>query len=283
MTYSFESPKVFDKLLLPADSNLRETVTISNPLGEDFSIMRTVSFNGILNSLSTNYNRRNEQAGLFEVARVYIPKALPLTELPHEIPTLTVGMYGNMDFFDLKGIVEHLFDVLGMSNSVEYLPEKEIVWMHPGRTASVKVNGDTVGYLGELHPVIAKNYEIGTKAYMAVLDLEKIIAYTDRNVTYKPLPKFPGMTRDIAMLVKETVTVKEISDIIKKNGGEYLESIELFDVYQGAQIGAGYKSVAYSISFRSAEKTLADTDIADAMQAILKDLATELDAQLRDK
>ncbi|MDD3395518.1 MAG: phenylalanine--tRNA ligase subunit beta [Anaerotignum sp.] len=283
MSYSFESPKVFDKLLIPADSKLRETVTISNPLGEDFSIMRTVSFNGILTSLATNYNRRNEQAGLFEVARVYIPKALPLTELPHEIPTLSVGMYGSMDFFDLKGIVEHLVDVLGMTEMVEYLPEKDIEWMHPGRTASLKVNGDTIGYFGELHPIVAKNYEIGTKAYLAVLDLEKMLAYTDRNVTYKALPKFPGMTRDIAMLVKEDVTVKEISDIIKKNGGEYLESVALFDVYKGAQIEAGYKSVAYSISFRSGEKTLTDTDIADAMQAILNCLATELDAQLRDK
>lgn len=283
MTYSFESPKVFDKLLIPADSKLRETITISNPLGEDYSIMRTVSFNGILASLSTNYNRRNEQAGLFEVARVYMPKSLPLTELPHEIPTLTVGMYGNMDFFGIKGIVEHLVNVLGMTDVVEYLPENDIAWMHPGRTASVKVNGDTIGYLGEVHPVVAKNYEIGTKAYLAVLDLEKLIGYTDKNVTYKPLPKFPGMTRDIAMLVKEDITVKEISDIIKKNGGEYLENVELFDVYKGAQIEAGYKSVAYSISFRSAERTLADTDIADAMQEILNGLASELDAQLRDK
>ncbi|MCQ4936623.1 phenylalanine--tRNA ligase subunit beta [Anaerotignum propionicum] len=283
MTYSFESPKVFDKLLIPADSKLRKTVTISNPLGEDFSIMRTVSFNGILNSLSTNYNRRNEQAGLFEVARVYLPKALPLTELPHEIPTLTVGMYGNMDFYDLKGIVEHLVDVLGLAEKAEYLPEKETPWMHPGRTACLKINAETVGYFGELHPVVAKNYEIGTKAYMAVLDLEKMTAYADRNVTYKPLPKFPGMTRDIAMLVKEDVTVKEISDIIKKNGGEYLESVTLFDVYKGAQIEAGYKSVAYSISFRSAERTLADADISAAMQAILSGLSTELDAQLRDK
>ncbi|MFV0314098.1 MAG: phenylalanine--tRNA ligase subunit beta [Anaerotignum sp.] len=283
MTYSFESPKVFDKLLIPADHKLRQTVTIANPLGEDFSIMRTVSINGILNSLSTNYNRRNEQAGLFEVAKVYIPKELPLTQLPHEIPTLTIAMYGNMDFFDLKGIVEHLVGVLGMEDVVEYVPEKQISWMHTGRTANVQVNGDVVGYLGEVHPLVARNYEIGTKAYLAVLDLEKLIQYTNKDVTYKPLPKFPGMTRDIAMLVKEDITVKEISDIIKKNGGEYLENVTLFDVYKGAQIQAGYKSVAYSISFRSAERTLADNDIADSMQTILDELATKLDAQLRDK
>ena len=283
MTYSFESPKVFDKLLVPAESELRNAIVISNPLGEDFSIMRTVSINGILTSLATNYNRRNESAGLFELAKVYIPESLPLVELPHEIPTLTMGMYGNMDFYDMKGIVEHLMNVLGMTDVAEYLPEKELSWMHPGRTASVVVNGDTIGYLGELHPAVAKNYGIGTRAYLAVLDMEKLTANANRNVVYKALPKFPAITRDIAMLVKEDVTVKEIADIIKANGGVYLEEVKLFDVYQGAQIEAGHKSVAYSIAFRSAEKTLSDADIADAMDAMLKELAEKLGAQLRDK
>ena len=283
MTYSFERPKVFDKLLIPADSDLRKAIVISNPLGEDFSIMRTVSFNGILNSLATNYNRRNESAGLFEIARIYVPEELPLTELPHEIPTLTMGMYGNMDFYDLKGIVEHLMNVLGMDDVAEYIPEKGLSWMHPGRTASVVVKGETVGFLGELHPAVAKNYGIGTRAYLAVMDLEKLTQYANRSVVYKALPKFPAITRDIAMLVKEDVTVKEIADIIKANGGAYLEEVKLFDVYQGAQIEAGYKSVAYSIAFRSAEKTLSDADIADAMDAMLKELAEKLGAQLRDK
>ena len=200
---------MFDKLLIPADSDLRKAIVISNPLGEDFSIMRTVSFNGILTSLATNYNRRNESAGLFEVAKVYIPKALPLTELPHEIPTLTMGMYGNMDFYDLKGIVEHLMHVLGMSKVAEYVTEKSLPWMHPGRTASVIVNGESIGYLGEVHPAVLKNYGIGTRAYLAVLDMEKVIANANRDVVYQALPKFPALTRDIAMLVKEDVTVKE--------------------------------------------------------------------------
>ena len=194
-----------------------------------------------------------------------------------------MGMYGGVDFYDLKGIVEHLMKVLGMENVAEYTTEKSLSWMHPGRTASVAVNGDNIGYLGELHPAVAKNYGIGTRAYLAVLDMEKVVKYANRKTVYKTLPKFPAMTRDIAMLVKEDVTVKEIADIIKKNGGEYLEEVKLFDVYQGAQIEAGYKSVAYSIAFRSAERTLADTDIAEAMDAILKNLAEELGAQLRDK
>lgn len=283
MTYSFESPKVFDKILVPADSSLRKAVKIANPLGEDFSMMRTVSFNGILNSLSTNYNRRNESAALFEVARIYYPKALPLTELPHEIPTLTIGMYGNMDFYDLKGIIEHLIDVLGMKDKTEYETEKSLPWMHPGRTASVIVNGESIGYLGELHPQAAKNYNIGTRVYMAVLDMEKIIAYANRNVVYQALPKFPAITRDIAMMVNEDITVKQIADEIRKNAGEYLEEIKLFDVYQGEQIEAGRKSVAYSISFRSGERTLSDSDIAEPMKAIIDGLANELGAQLRDK
>ncbi len=283
MTYSFESPKVFDKLLIPADSKLRQTVTISNPLGEDFSVMRTVSFNGILNSLSTNYNRRNESAGLFEAARVYIPKSLPMTELPDEIPTLTIGMYGKMDFYDLKGIVEHLMNALGIGEKAEYSTETTLPWMHPGRTAAVSIDGKQVGYLGELHPVVAKNYDIGTKVYLAVLQIDDLIAASNMVNVYQPLPKFPAIARDIAMLVKEDVTVKQIADEIRKNGGEYLESVKLFDVYQGEQIEAGYKSVAYSISFRSAERTLADTDVAEAMQNILDGLAKELGAQLRDK
>ncbi len=283
LTYSFESPKVFDKLLIPADSEQRKAIVISNPLGEDFSIMRTVSFNGILNALATNYNRRNESAGLFEIAKVYIPEALPLQDLPHEIPMLTMGMYGNMDFYDMKGIVEHLMNVLGMDKVAEYVPEKELPWMHPGRTAAVVVKGEAVGFFGELHPIVAKNYGIGTRAYLAVLDMEKVTEYANRSVIYKALPKFPAITRDIAMMVKEDVTVKEIADIIKANGGAYLEEVKLFDVYQGAQIEAGHKSVAYSITFRSAEKTLSDADIADAMDAMLKELAEKLGAQLRDK
>ncbi len=282
MTFSFESPKVFDKLMIPKDSTLRRAITISNPLGEDYSIMRTVSFNGILTSLATNYNRRNESAGLFEVAKVYIPKELPLTELPHEIPTLTMGMYGKMDFYDIKGIVERLMSQLGIKNA-EYSTEKNIPWMHPGRTAAITIDGVSVGYVGELHPIVAKNYEIGTKVYLAVLDMEVLVDKSNMVSTYQPLPKFPAITRDIAMLVKDQVTVKEIKDVITTNGGEYLESVVLFDVYKGAQIEEGYKSVAYSISFRSQQQTLAESDIADAMQAILQALSAQLGAQLRDK
>jgi len=283
MTFSFESPKVFDKLNIAKDSNLRKTVTISNPLGEDYSIMRTTTLNAILTSLATNYNRRNESAGLFEIAKVYLPKAVPVVELPDEISTLTIGMYGNMDFYDIKGIVEKMFEVLGMSEKVEYATEKNIAHMHTGRTASICVENKQFGYVGELHPQIASNYGIGTKVYIAVINMPEVIAYADLVKEYKALPKFPAVTRDIAMVVSEDVTVKQIENVIKQNAGQYLESVKLFDVYQGKQIGKGLKSVAYSITFRAADKTLVEQDVTEAMKQILEHLSSQLQAQLRDK
>lgn len=283
MNFSFESTKVFDKLNIAANDKLRETVVISNPLGEDFSIMRTITLNGILNSLSTNYNRRNEEAGLFEIGKIYLPKSLPLTEQPDEHFKLTIGMYGKCDFYDLKGIVEHLFVVLGMDKIVEYSPEKELPWMHPGRSASISTGNKVIGYFGELHPKVAGNYSIGTKAYVAVIDIESLIDNANLVSVYKPLPKFPAVTRDIAMLVKDDVIVKDIENIIKSKGGKLLETITLFDVYKGTQIAEGYKSVAYSITFRAADRTLIDDDVNSVMKKILCALETDLGAQLRDK
>jgi phenylalanyl-tRNA synthetase, beta subunit, non-spirochete bacterial len=283
MNFTFESPKVFEKLNIDETSDLRKVVKISNPLGEDFSVMRTTTLNGMLNSLSTNYNRRNEEAGLFEVGKVYIPKALPLTELPKEPYKLTIGMYGKMDFYVLKGIVEYLFNVLGMSEKVEYSPEKNISWMHSGRTASVSINGDNFGYLGELHPMVANNYSIGTRVYVAVLDVEAMIDAAHMVSVYKSLPKFPAVTRDISMVIDENVFVKEIENVIKKKGGKLLEAINLFDVYQGTQIDKGFKSVSYSITFRAPDRTLVDDDVNSVMKKILSALESELGAILRDK
>lgn len=283
MTYSFESPKVFDKLNIPKEHSLRNTVTISNPLGEDFSIMRTNTLNGILESLSTNYNRRNESAGLFEIGKVYLPKALPLTELPFEETKLTIGMYANMDFYDLKGIVESLLERLGIFENSEFSPIKTIECMHPFRTASVAVGEKEIGYFGELHPRVASNYDIGTRVYVAVLSIDALIEVSNMVRGYKALPKFPAVTRDISMLVKEDVIVKDIENVIRKRGGKLLEKITLFDVYQGVQIADGHKSVSYSIMFRSAEHTLVDEEVNTAMDKILKALEQELGAVLRDK
>ncbi|MFR4986058.1 MAG: phenylalanine--tRNA ligase subunit beta [Lachnospirales bacterium] len=284
LTYSFESPKVFDKLNIEKDSIFRNTVNISNPLGEDFSIMRTSTLNGMLTSISTNYNRRNKEVHLFEIGKVYLPKELPLKELPVEREVLTIAMYGNVDFYDAKGAFESIFNGLGMINKVEYSPLETLSYMHPGRTAIITdEKNDEIGYVGEIHPQIASNYEIETKVYFGVLYIDKLIEIANFDISYKSLPKFPTMQRDIAMLVKDEINVKEIEKIIKAKGGKLLESVKLFDVYKGEQIEKGYKSVAYSILFRSNEKTLTDEEVNSPMKKILKELEEKLQAQLRDK
>lgn len=282
ITYTIESPKVFDKLNIPEGDKLRDTVTISNPLGEDFSIMRTTTLNGMLTSLSVNYNRRNEKAGLFEFAKVFIPKAVPVTELPDEYVKVTIGMYGDMDFYDIKGIVEHVLDTVGIDNA-EFEPLSTIPWMHPGRTAAVEIAGEQIGYVGELHPQIAKNYGIGARTYIAVLDEASLIKASNLVTVYKSLPKFPSVVRDISMLVSEKVYVRDIEKIIKANGGSLIEDIELFDVYKGGQIEKGSKSVSFSITFRDENKTLVDDEVNSVMSDILNALEKQIGAVLRDK
>ncbi len=280
--FSFESPKVFDKLNIPADSDLRKTVNITNPLGEDFSIMRTVTLNGILNSISTNYNRRNEYANLFELGKTYIPKSIPMTELPDENNYLTVAMYGNgVDFYNTKGVCEELFNALGVSDLVEYLPKSDIPFMHPGRLAEIKLDSENIGFVGELHPTVAANYSIGAKVYIAVVNMDILVEKATFERSYKALPKYPAMTRDIALLVKDDVIVKDIEDIIKAKGGKLLESVQLFDVFKGKQIQEGYKSVAYNISFRADDRTLTDDEVNAPMKKILKELEAKLNAVLR--
>lgn len=272
MTYSFESPKVFDKLLIPQDSQLRNTVVISNPLGEDFSIMRTTPLNGMLTSLATNYNRRNKDVKLYELGNIYLPKALPLTELPEERMQFTLGFYGEGDFFTMKGVVEEFFEKAGMRNKPEYDPKAGRPYLHPGRQADIIYDKEVVGYLGEVHPEVLDNYSIGDRVYIAVLDMPHIVAKASFDRKYKGIAKFPAVTRDISMVMKKSVLVGTIEDIIEKRGGSLVESYKLFDIYEGAQIQSGYKSVAYSISFRAKDRTLEDKDINPIMEKILKDL-----------
>ncbi len=216
LNYSFESPKVFEKLNISEDSPLRNVVTISNPLGEDFSIMRTTTLNTMLNSISINYNRRNKEAYLFEIGKIYLPKELPLKELPVEKELVSIGMYGNVDFYDAKGTFENLFSELGIIESIEYSPLnkeeiKQLPFMHPGRTAIIKdLENNEIGYIGEIHPKVANNYEIETKVYYGVLEIEELERLSNFNKTFKALPKFPSMQRDIAMLIKDEINAKEI-------------------------------------------------------------------------
>ncbi|QUO21462.1 phenylalanine--tRNA ligase subunit beta [Clostridiaceae bacterium Marseille-Q4143] len=280
MTYSFESPKVFDKLMLPEDAKERQAILISNPLGEDFSIMRTISLNGMLTSLATNYNRRNKNVRLYEMGNIYLPKSLPLTELPDERMQFTLGMYGDGDFFSMKGVVEEFLDKIGMHEKEVYDPNAGKSFLHPGRQANIVYDGTVIGYMGEVHPTVAANYGIGDRAYVAVLDMPSIVEKATFDRKYEGIAKFPAVTRDISMVLPKEILVGQVEEIIVTRGGKILENYELFDIYEGSQIKEGFKSVAYSLSFRAKDHTLTDTEITSAMKKILDGLKA-LGAELR--
>jgi len=280
MTYSFESPKVFDKLLLAPDDELRRAITISNPLGEDFSIMRTIPLNGMLTSLSNNYNRRNKNVKLYELGNIYLPKELPVTDYPDERMQFTLGFYGDGDFYTMKGVVEEFFTCVGMKKKPEYNPEAGKPFLHPGRQALIQYEGVTVGYLGEVHPEVLDNYEIGEKTYIAVLDMPGIIPYTTFDRKYEGIARFPAVSRDISMVAPKHIPVGDIEKVIVQRGGKLLEACELFDIYEGAQIKPGFKSVAYSVTFRAKDRTLEESDVSGAMKKILNGLE-QLGIELR--
>ena len=272
MSYSFESPKVFDKLCIPEDSDLRKVITISNPLGEDYSIMRTSTLNGMLASLSTNYNRRNKDVRLYELGNIYLPKSLPVTELPDERTMFTLGMYGKGDFFDMKGVCEEFFEKIGMKKKVTYDPNSGKPFLHPGRQANMIYEGKVVGYLGEVHPAVADNYSIGEKAYIAVIDILDVLEFAGFNHKYTGIAKYPAVTRDLSLVVPHAVLAGQIEEIFDQRGGNILESYQLFDIYEGTQIEKGFKSMAYSLVFRAHDKTLGENEISAAMKKIMNGL-----------
>lgn len=274
MTYSFESPRVFDMLLLPEDSKLRQAIEISNPLGADYSIMRTSPLNGMLTSLATNYNRRNKNMRLYEFANIYLPKALPLTELPDERMQLALGMYGDGDFFDMKGCVESVLAKLGIRETVTWEPDESRTFLHPGRCADICIDGESIGFLGEVHPETAQNYDIGTKAYVAVLDMPMLVSQAAFDTKYKGVAKFPAVTRDISLVMKKDILAGQVEEVIRKAGGKLLEKYQLFDIYEGENIGDDEKSLAYSIRFRASDRTLEEKDVKTVMDKILTKLDT---------
>ncbi len=280
MTYSFESPKVYDKLNLPEDDMLRKSIVITNPLGEDYSVMRTSALGGMLTSLSTNYNRRNKNVRLYELANVYIPKALPLTELPDERMQLTLGAYGEGDFYTMKGVIEGVMNKLGLKKKAVYDPNAGKAFLHPGRQANVIYDGKVVAYLGEVHPVVQKNFAIGERTYIAVIDMQAMTELSNFDIKYTGVAKFPAMTRDISLSMKKEVLAGDVEAVIEKKGGKLIESYELFDVYEGSQLGNGYKSLAYKIVFRAPDRTLKDDEVNNAMDKIIKALE-EMDVILR--
>lgn len=274
MCYSFESPKVFEKLRLSAEDPLRDAIEIMNPLGDDFSIMRTTSMNGILTSLGTNFKRRNKNTRLYELGNVYLAKALPLTELPEERMELTLGMFGEGDFYELKGVVEEMLEQIGMKAFPAYDKNAGKTYLHPGRQARIIYEGVEVGFLGEVHPKVADTYGIGTRAYVAVLDLPAILPFASFDRKFKGIAKFPAVQRDLSFVVNKETEAAEIEAMIRQRGGKNLESLTLFDIYEGDQVEAGYKSMAYSLVFRSLEKTLEEVEITASMKKILNGLSS---------
>ncbi len=272
MSYSFESPKVFDKLLLPEDHPLRQAIRISNPLGEDFSIMRTTTLPGMLSALSTNFNRRNKNVRLYEMEHVYLPKALPLEELPEEKLCLTLGMYGEGDFFTLKGVTEELFERLSFAKDIDFVPTSEYPFLHPGRQAKIMKGKLFVGYIGQVHPETVENYDMKGDVYAAVLDMDTVVMLSRFDTHYSGVAKFPGATRDLALVCDKAVLSGDIEKLLRHCGGEILESVTLFDVYEGEQLAEGKKSLAYSLLFRAKDRTLSDAEVNEKIDKMLKEL-----------
>lgn len=270
VTYSFISPKAYDKIALPSDSALRKCVVISNPLGEDTGVMRTSMIPSMMDTLSRNYNNRNLSAFLFENGKVYIPNGE--NELPDENRTLSIGMYGDgIDFFTLKGKAEALFAAAGVVG-YDVEPVTDNPTFHPGRTARFTVENEEVALLGEIHPDVAENYSIGTKVYVASISVDKLFKYQHTKRVYKPSPRFPALTRDLAVVCDRITPVLLLEKLIAKAVGKTLEHISLFDVYQGEQIEKGKKSVAFSLRLRAADKTMTDAEADEAMNKAIKAL-----------
>lgn len=269
-TYSFVSPKSLDKIRVPQDSGLRNLVIISNPLGEDSSVMRTTAVPSMLEVLSRNYNNRNLEASLYEIATEYISRGTE--ELPIEKQTAVIGMYGkDADFYAIKGIVEELLEKTGVTE-YDVAPLRDNPTYHPGRCALLTVEGEELAVIGEIHPKVSENYGIGTRVYAAAVSVETIAKFRSANKTYTPLPKFPAVTRDLAFVCSKELTVLTLEKAIKKAAGAILEDIALFDIYEGSQIPQGMKSVAFNLRLRSKEHTLTDQEADSAVSRAIEAL-----------
>ncbi|GFN36048.1 phenylalanine--tRNA ligase subunit beta [Tepidimicrobium xylanilyticum] len=280
ITYSFISPKTYDRIKVESNSQLRNYIRLLNPLGEDYSVMRTTLIPNMLDLLSRNYNRGIKECYLYEIGNIFIPKELPLKQLPKEEKILVIGMYGNVDFYYLKEIITVVLERLGI-REFDYIKEENNPTFHPNRTANVMVKGNSIGVLGEIHMDVLENYNLDTRVYIAQLNFDVLVEQSNLDRKYKPLPKYPAILRDIAIVVDEDVLVGEIEKVILEYGEGLIESIELFDIYEGKQIESGKKSVAFSLTFRSSEKTLKDEEVNKIHEKIIQELGKRFDAKLR--
>lgn len=280
MSYSFISPKAYDKINLPEDSPIRKYIKLINPLGEDYSVMRTTLIPNMLELLSRNYNRGVSASYLYEIGNIFIAKELPVVQLPDEKKVLSFGIYGKKDFYYLKEVIDKTLNRLGIKD-IEYIREENNPIFHPGRTAKILCNGEELGIIGEIHIDIAENYNIKDRVYIGQLDFDKIIELTNLETKYKALPKYPSMARDLAVVVSENVLVGDIQKVIAKHGEGLIEKIELFDIYTGSQIEENMKSIAFSIIYRSHDRTLKDDEVNNIQNSIIKDLEDTFKAKLR--
>jgi phenylalanyl-tRNA synthetase beta chain len=291
MSFAFSHPQAFDKLNIEADSTLRSAIPIMNPITEEFPILRTTLLGNMLDMVSRNISRKNEDLKLFEIGSVFLPKALPLTELPTEKTELCGVLYGRryptlwnqtkdvVDFYDAKGTVERILAGLGINAyTIEAGSHPSL---HPGKTAVVTACGKVIGHIGEVHPKVLEAYSIPKAAYIFYLSIEVLAELSSLIPKYQSLPKYPAVTRDLAFVVSTDVTSEAMKEVILANGGQYLQRAEVFDVYMGAQVGEGMKSVAYSLFFQSAEKTLTDAELEEPYQKILTALSEKCGAEIR--
>ena len=278
ITYSFVSPTIFDQIRIPADSTLRNVMTIQNPLGEDTSIMRTIALPSMLDILSRNYAYHNKNVKLYELAKIYLPTEGQV--LPEEPKMLMLGTYGEADFFSLKGELEAVLSGLRIKKA-SYTAVTGNPSYHPGRCAKITIDGVDVGVMGQVHPLVAQNYGMDTAVYCAEVNFTKLFDLRLPDATYAPLPKYPGVQRDLSLICDEAVTVAQIEDVITTAGGKLLRSVKLFDIYRGKGVAEGKKSMAFSLELRADDRTLTDTDSEGVISKVLSALAEKLDATLR--
>lgn len=280
LTYSFTSPKIFDILTVSPDSKLRNTVKLLNPLGEDLSIMRTTLSYSMMNTMRSNIVKSVKNGRFFEIANVYHPKAMPVTEQPDEVRHVVMGVFGkDENFYTVKGIVENILDKFGIENAeYEYT---SLEWLHSGRGADIIVGNINIGYVGEVHPTVLSNLDIKEKLYIADIDIDKLSAIKNTQYVFEAIPKYPSVERDIAVIVKESVSAKDIVKTVKNAGGNLLKNVDIFDVYRGGQVAKGNKSVAIALEFRLPDRTLTEDEVNQKINKILKRLEVDLEATLR--
>ena len=279
-TFSFISPRYYDKIRLPEGEDVRRSVVISNPLGEDTSIMRITALPSMMEALALNNNMGNEDVMLYEMGNIYIP-AEEEDDLPCETNVLTLSMYGNVDFYTMKGVIEGAL-ALGRIKGVEYVAVSDNATFHPGRCAKlVAADGEMLGIFGQLHPLTAQNYGFNAPVYAAELDFDAIFDHCDTVIEYKPLPKFPASTRDFSFVCDEALEVGKLSAVIAKAGGKLVEDVKLFDIYRGAQLGEGKKSVSFRVTLRAADRTLTVQEADKVSSKILSSLEHQLGLTLR--